>query len=265
LLGSSGCGKTTLLSCIVGILDLDGGEIKVFGQTTGQNLLKGFGHKIGFMPQQNALIDELSIKETIYYFGNIFQMEKDKLRERYQMLRNLLELPHDDHRIEDCSGGQQRRVSFAAAMIHEPELLILDEPTVGLDPILREKIWDFMLHVTRTSKLAIIITTHYIEEAKSADRCGLMRNGILLAEDSPRSILDKYGCQTLEEAFLKLCTKSSEVHKNLENFQNDSRDDSSQTILSKSTLSANLRKKFTLQTMSALVSKNFLQIRRQPA
>ncbi|EDX03852.1 GD22635 [Drosophila simulans] len=106
--------------------------------------------------------------------------------------------------IKQCSGGQQRRLSFACAMIHDPELLILDEPTVGLDPMLREKIWDFLVETTRNSKLAVIITTHYIEEAKQANCIGLMRNGVLLAEDTPTNIMIKFGTQSIEDAFLIL-------------------------------------------------------------
>lgn len=120
------CLQTTLLSCIIGMIPLDGGEIHALGEKTVANKIQKAGPRIGYMPQETALIGELSVKETIYYFGKIFQINDEKLRERYKMLRNLLELPRDEHRVEDCSGGQQRRVSFAAAMIHEPDLLILD-------------------------------------------------------------------------------------------------------------------------------------------
>ncbi|KAG5674742.1 hypothetical protein PVAND_004693 [Polypedilum vanderplanki] len=207
LLGASGCGKTTLLSCILGMIPLDDGEISVFGNVTTKYATKVNGSRIGYMPQEMALVGELTVKETIYYFGKIFLMDIDKLRDRYDMLHKLLELPRGDQRIETCSGGQKRRVSFAAAMIHEPDLLILDEPTVGLDPLLREKIWSFMLDVTSTSKLSIIITTHYIEEARQAKCVGLMRNGVLLAEDKPMNIVNQNNVENLEEAFLALCLK----------------------------------------------------------
>lgn len=307
-MGASGCGKTTLLSCIIGMIPLDGGEIIALGQKTKANEIQKAGYRIGYMPQETALIGELTIKETIYYFGKIFQMSIEKLRERYDMLHKLLELPHADHKVEECSGGQMRRVSFAAAMIHEPDLLILDEPTVGLDPILREKIWTFMLDVTRTSKLAIIITTHYIDEAKQADCVGLMRNGILLAEDTPNNIISRHEVNNLEEAFLKLCTKrgisedavkddaiaGNESHFN-ENFelqersdeilhkqninnnnnnndhlqnsvhQTPSRNTTSQNHSSTETTPSFKRKKYAWPTLRALFTKNFLQMKRQPA
>jgi ABC-type multidrug transport system ATPase subunit len=281
LMGASGCGKTTLLSCIVGMVNLDGGEITVLGHQTRADEIQKAGPRIGYMPQETALIGELTIKETIYYFGKIFQIDMERLRERYKMLKDLLELPRGDQRVEECSGGQQRRVSFAAAMIHEPDLLILDEPTVGLDPILRAKIWDFMLHVTRTSKLAIIITTHYIDEAKQADRCGLMRNGILLAEDTPKNIISRHEVENLEEAFLKLCTKRGlsedaieddkaptnviQVAGNLELEERMDQDQIESIEQQPKSTDTFKRRKYAWATMRALFTKNYLQMKRQPA
>ena len=168
-MGASGCGKTTLLSCIVGIKSFNEGRLNVLGGTPGKIGSGVPGPKIGYMPQEIALVEEFSVKETIYYFGRIYGMTTDRIRDRYKLLKDLLELPTGSKHVGKCSGGQQRRVSFACAMVHEPELLILDEPTVGLDPMLREKIWEFLTETTRTSKLAVIITTHYIEEAKQAN------------------------------------------------------------------------------------------------
>lgn len=118
-------------------------------------------------------MDEFTIKETLFYFGRICGMAEERIQERFKLLHELLELPDADRFVVNLSGGQKRRVSFAAAMVHEPELLILDEPTVGLDPMLREKIWQFLIESTRSSKLAVIITTHYIEEANLANRVRL--------------------------------------------------------------------------------------------
>ena len=164
LLGASGCGKTTLLSCIIGSSSLNEGSIRVLGKSAS----KLPGHKIGYMPQQIALIDEFTIKEVIYYFGRISGMTYQRIEERFNFLKILLDLPPEERYVGNCSGGQQRRVSFAVAILHEPELLILDEPTVGLDPILRDGIWNFLVETTSSSNLAVIITTHYIEEAKQA-------------------------------------------------------------------------------------------------
>lgn len=274
-MGASGCGKTTLLSCIVGMINLDGGEIRVLGHKTKPDEIQKAGPRIGYMPQETALIGELTIKETIYFFGKIFQMDIGKLRERYKMLKNLLELPRGDQRVEECSGGQARRVSFAAAMIHEPDLLILDEPTVGLDPLLREKIWNFMLHVTRTSKLAIIITTHYIDEARQADCCGLMRNGILLAEETPLNIITQLEVANLEEAFLRLCMKRGVSEDAVQGNSIENNNAGEYELVQKPVVQAAQideheptvveRKSFQWVTIRALLTKNYLAIKRQPA
>lgn len=97
------------------------------------------GSRVGFMPQEIALVGEMTVKETIFYFGRIYGLTDEKIREKFKLLKELLQLPPPRQMIKQCSGGQQRRLSFACAMIHDPELLILDEPTVGLDPMLREK------------------------------------------------------------------------------------------------------------------------------
>lgn len=129
-MGSSGSGKTTLISCVVGILSLDSGSIKVFDQPASK-LLKT---RIGYMPQEIALINGFSVREMMWFFGTIYGLSSDKINERLQFLSELLEFPDEDRLIRDCSGGQQRRISFGLALIHEPEILILDEPTVREHP-----------------------------------------------------------------------------------------------------------------------------------
>lgn len=127
------------------------------------------GPKVGYMPQEIALVGEFTVKDAIFYFGRIFHMAEKNIEERFYELSNLLNLPDENQFIKNCSGGQQRRVSFAAAMVHLPELLILDEPTVGVDPVLREKIWDYLVTITSERGISVIITTHYIEETKQAN------------------------------------------------------------------------------------------------
>jgi ABC-type multidrug transport system ATPase subunit len=195
LIGASGCGKTTLLSCLMGVRAVDSGDLRV---TTRRS-------SIGFMPQENSLVAELTIGETLRYFARLHEMDRETFEDRHEMIRKLLELPDDDSQICDLSGGEQRRVSLAATIIHDPKLLILDEPTVGLDFVLREKIWRYLVEKTETDGVTAIITTHYIGEAAKANRCGFMRNGVLIAEDDPRVILERFGVGSLDEAFYKLC------------------------------------------------------------
>ncbi|XP_070493446.1 ABC transporter G family member 20-like isoform X2 [Chironomus tepperi] len=226
------------------------------------------------MPQETALVPELTIKETLNYFGNIYQMNQILLNQRFKMICNLLELTDVNKRLEHLSGGEKRRVSFAAALIHDPKIVLLDEPTVGLDSILREKIWTFLIEATRSSDMTVIITTHYIAEAEKSDCCGLMRDGILLAQDSPQNIFSNLEVSNLEEAFYMLC-----LPKNLSITQNTQDNDlqshcSSITVNEKRQTSPNddnklisfkkTRKSFCFQTLKALYDKEMQRMRRQP-
>ncbi|XP_014205513.1 ABC transporter G family member 20-like isoform X2 [Copidosoma floridanum] len=209
LLGASGCGKTTLLSCVVGVRTLDSGELWVLGGKPGQKDSGVPGPRVGYMPQEISLVKEFSVIGALYYFGRINGLDEEVIDERFEFFSELLELPFKDKLVKDISGGQQRRVSLAAALMHRPELLILDEPTVGLDPILREKIWNYLVKVAQEEDIAVIVTTHYIEEAKKAHIIGLMRHGQLLAETSPTALLAAYQCASLEEAFLILSKRQN--------------------------------------------------------
>lgn len=139
LLGASGCGKTTLLSCIVGRRSFDSGEVLVFGGEPGSVESGIPGPRVGYMPQELALYGEFTIKETLEYFGRIYKLPTAFVKSQMEFLFNLLDLPPAHRYVKTLSGGQQRRVSFAVALFHEPELLILDEPTVGVDPLLRQR------------------------------------------------------------------------------------------------------------------------------
>ncbi|CAK1540981.1 unnamed protein product [Leptosia nina] len=212
LLGASGCGKTTLLSCIVGRRHLDSGDIWVLGGKPGEKGSGVPGPRVGYMPQDIALVAEFSVRDALYYFGRIYGMSAQQLSQRFDFLSSLLELPPAERFIKQLSGGQQRRVSLAAALVHDPELLILDEPTVGLDPMLREKIWDYLSEVASRGT-SVIITTHYIDETKQANTIGLLRDGQLLAQDSPSEILRRFDSTTLEEAFLKMALIQNESNR----------------------------------------------------
>ena len=125
--------------------------------------------KIGYMPQEINLADDLTLKQLIYFFGRIAGMNRKKIEERTKLLCELLDLDDDPKPIGEFSGGERRRVSLIIALLHEPELLILDEPTVGLDSILRYKVWNFLIDSTKKGHFTAIITTHYVQEASRAD------------------------------------------------------------------------------------------------
>lgn len=204
LLGASGCGKTTLLNCIVGRKRLNSGEIWVLGGRPGSRGSGVPGPRIGYMPQEIALYGEFTIRETLKYFGWISDMTTKDVEEKLGFYVNFLMLPDADRQVKNLSGGQQRRVSFAAALIHEPELLILDEPTVGVDPLLRASIWNHLVQITKNNRTTVIITTHYIDETRQAHLIGLMRGGYFLAEESPERLITQFGAESLEDVFLKL-------------------------------------------------------------
>lgn len=208
LLGPSGCGKTTLCNCITARNRPTKGKVAVFGKIPGTSGSNVPGPIIGFMPQEISLFPDFTIEETLLFFSQLYRLDPGRAADRIDFLVDFLELPDKKRMVANLSGGQQRRVSLAAALIHSPPLLILDEPTVGVDPVLRQVIWDYLVLLSTKEKLSIIITTHYIEEARAANVCGLMRQGRLLVEESPDFLMQKYNCPTLEAVFLQLSRAS---------------------------------------------------------
>uniref|UniRef100_A0A8K9UXN2 ATP-binding cassette, sub-family H, member 1 n=1 Tax=Oncorhynchus mykiss TaxID=8022 RepID=A0A8K9UXN2_ONCMY len=210
LLGPSGCGKTTLLKCILGTLKISRGHISVLGKPPAFPGHQVPGRMVGYMPQDLALYSEFSISDTLTFFGRIHGLSSTDTQARMDFLVDFLDLPHNSSLVGKLSGGQKRRVSLGAALLQNPQLLILDEPTVGVDPVLRAKIWQHLVEIVKTGKVSVVITTHYIEEARQANVVGLMRNGRMLAEGEPETLM-KQNSATLEKAFLQLCETSDQV------------------------------------------------------
>ncbi|XP_050054541.1 ABC transporter G family member 23-like [Aphis gossypii] len=195
LLGPSGCGKTTLINVILGKFPLDSGIIKINPNRYSD---------IGYMPQDLCLDSMLTIGETFKYYGSLYKMNKSDISSKSKELISWLKLPQSYTLLKDLSGGECRRVSLAVTLLHDPTIIILDEPTVGIDPVLRFEIWQKLLEMVKTQAKTIIITTHYIEEAHQAHTIGLMRNGVLISETSPQNLLVQQNANSLEEAFLSL-------------------------------------------------------------
>eukprot|EP01137_Pigoraptor_chileana_P008778 Opistho-2@56094 len=162
------------------------------------------------MPQETALFFEFTIRETLEFFGRVYRMDPEDIDSRIKFLIEFLELPPPDRIVRQMSGGQQRRLSFAVALLHMPRLLILDEPTVGVQSILRARIWQHLVELASgPNPTTIIVTTHYIEEARQSSVAAFMHNGRLLAEDAPDVLLARYSANTLEDVFLTLCVKET--------------------------------------------------------
>ncbi|XP_069035992.1 ABC transporter G family member 20 isoform X2 [Lepisosteus oculatus] len=215
LLGPSGCGKTTLLKCIVGRLKISKGHITVLGKPPAFPGHGVPGKMVGYMPQDLALYNEFTISDTFWFYGRIHGLASKETEARMTFLIDFLDLPDKSRLIRNLSGGQKRRVSLGAALLQKPELLILDEPTVGVDPVLRAKIWQHLVEIVKDGQVSVIITTHYIEEARQASVVGLMRHGRLLAEAPPDVVMRQHCAVTLESAFLQLCESSDQTSSNL--------------------------------------------------
>uniref|UniRef100_A0A8C2FCS7 ABC transporter domain-containing protein n=1 Tax=Cyprinus carpio TaxID=7962 RepID=A0A8C2FCS7_CYPCA len=211
LLGPSGCGKTTLLKCIVGTLKISHGHITVLGKPPAFPGHEVPGRMVGYMPQDIALYNEFTISNTLWFYGRIHGLTSKETGTRINFLIDFLDLPQKNSLVRNLSGGQRRRVSLGAALLQNPQLLILDEPTVGVDPVLRAKIWQHLVDIVRGGQVSVIITTHYIEEARQANTVGLMRNGELLAEGPPDAVMKQHNAATLESAFLQLCEDSDQM------------------------------------------------------
>ncbi|OXA63396.1 ABC transporter G family member 20 [Folsomia candida] len=204
LLGSSGCGKTTLLSCCVGVRNLNKGEIRIFGHKPGSRDAGVPGPNVGFMPQEIALYPELTISEILLYFGRLYGMSKKEVKESMEFLVGFLALPPPHRRVGSLSGGQMRRVSFSLALIHSPRLLILDEPVSKL----------FICNTSDTcliktiAELNVLAMRNYRwSGSPTTAKVGLMRHGRLLAEDSPENLIKLHSPRIglLEDVVLKLC------------------------------------------------------------
>ncbi|CAG2114281.1 unnamed protein product, partial [Medioppia subpectinata] len=203
--GPNGTGKTTLMRVILGQLKLTSGKIKVFENKPGSVGSGIPGPGVGYMPQELALFDYFTIGEILNYYGMIYHMTREEIDESVNNLREILHLPKNSRLISQLNGGQQRRVSIAITMLHKPRLVILDEPTVGVDSLLRHRIWQYLKDMCEKYGQTVIITTHYIEEARSAHNVAFMRSGAVLRQSNPQQLMDEYECPTLEDVFLQLC------------------------------------------------------------
>jgi ABC-2 type transport system ATP-binding protein len=199
LLGPSGAGKTTLVKMIAGIETPTKGSIKVLG-TLMPNLHNMT--RIGFMAQSDALYVELSGKENLEFFASIYGLKGQKQRERIEHAATLVNLTEFLKKpVHQYSGGMKRRLSLAAALLHEPEILILDEPTVGIDPVLRQSIWNELYKLSEAGT-TILVTTHVMDEAEKCGKLGMLRDGRLIASGSPTELKESTSSATIEDSFL---------------------------------------------------------------
>jgi len=189
LLGPSGCGKTTLMRAIVGVQRIASGEVRVLGELAGSPSLRP---RLGYVTQAPAVYEDLTVAQNLQYFG------------RADAVIATVGLQGAERQLAaNLSGGQRARVSLATALLNQPDVLILDEPTVGLDPVLRESLWE-TFHALAADGATLLVSSHVMDEAERCDRLVLMREGRILAEDTPAGILARTGAADVERAFLAL-------------------------------------------------------------
>lgn len=202
LLGPSGCGKTTLMRSIVGTQIVNGGSVSVLGSPAGSPALR---HRVGYVTQDATIYRDLRVVDNVRYFAALYGSDSADVDEA------ITAVGLDDHRkalAANLSGGQRTRVSLACALVAHPDLLVLDEPTVGLDPVLRAELWD------RFDQLAeggttLLVSSHVMDEADHCDDLVLMRDGRVLAHTTPNQLREDTGCQSLEEAFLSVIRRGT--------------------------------------------------------
>jgi ABC-2 type transport system ATP-binding protein len=201
LLGPNGAGKTTLIRMLVGLLRPTGGRVVVLDHEMPDKRVLA---QVGYMTQAKAIYTDLSVRENVRFFG---AMAGQRDEERVDEVIALVDLSDwADTLVRKLSGGMQQRTSLACSLVHKPRLLLLDEPTVGVDPQLRVQFWDYFARLNADG-ITIVISSHVMDEAERCHRLGFMRAGQLLAEGSPAELQAKVGGETMEEAFLKFAEK----------------------------------------------------------
>ena len=197
LLGPSGSGKTTLLRAIVGVQIVASGRVDVLGEPAGSRPLRS---RVGYLTQAPSVYLDLSVRENLVYFARVL----DAPAERVAEVLETVDLTGLERRVvRTLSGGQLSRVSLATALLGRPELLVLDEPTVGLDPVLRRDLWDTFRGLAADGA-TLLVSSHVMEEADRCDRLLLMREGPIVADESPKSLRERTGRENLDDAFLAL-------------------------------------------------------------
>ncbi len=201
LLGPSGSGKSTLMRCMVGVQVVHGGTVTVLGHPAGSPALR---REVGYVTQSPSVYADLTVRDNVAYFARAVGLRGTELSEAVD--RTLVEVDlvsHADQLIRDLSGGQESRVSLAAALVGRPTLLVLDEPTVGLDPVLRRDLWELFAHLAEVGH-SLVVSSHVMDEATRCDRLVLLRDGDVLADLTPAELLSRTGTVDADAAFLAL-------------------------------------------------------------
>ena len=202
LLGPSGCGKSTLMRAMVGVQQVTSGAVSIFGQPAGS---AGLRDRVGYVTQEASIYNDLSVSENLKFFAKVLGTESSSVEKALE----LVDLGGQRDQVAGkLSGGQRSRVSLAVALLNEPDLLVLDEPTVGLDPVLRQDLWG-LFHRLAAGGACVLVSSHVMDEAERCERLLLMRSGVLIADGTPAAIKEQTGAVDIEGAFLRLVSTNS--------------------------------------------------------
>lgn len=214
-LGSNGCGKTTTMKMLTGLLQPTKGKAKLLGEYVEENSLE-MRKKVGYMTQSFSLYTELTVIQNITLHAKLFHIDKTIINQRIEESLQKFHLKQYENTLaEELPLGIKQRLSLAVAVIHKPEMLILDEPTSGVDPISRDNFWKLLLDLARKDKVTIFVSTHFMNEGERCDRISLMHQGKVLASDTPEQLIQSKHKENLEEAFIAYLEEATSENKNI--------------------------------------------------
>ena len=202
-LGANGAGKTTAIRILSGLSKPTSGDVNVAGFDAYRQT-EQIKRNIGYMCQKFSLYEDLTVKENIILYGGIYGMNKSLIKERLaELLAKLRFQKYENKMISDLPLGLRQKLAFSVAVLHEPKIVFLDEPTGGVDPITRRQFWE-MIYETAASGITVFVTTHYMDEAEYCDRISIMSEGKIVALDSPERLKKQYNAASVEEVFIKI-------------------------------------------------------------
>lgn len=208
-LGANGAGKTTAIRILCGLSRPTSGSVTVAGIDAGRP--EEIKKRIGYMSQRFSLYDDLTVNENIELYGGIYGMTMKEIRQRREELLTRLSFTrYGDMLIGSLQLGLKQKLAFAVAVFHDPEIVFLDEPTSGVDPITRRQFWE-MIYETASRGITVFVTTHYMDEAEYCDRVTIMSEGRIVALDSPAALRGRYNTSTIEELFVKIARPKTET------------------------------------------------------
>ena len=202
-LGANGAGKTTVIRILSGLSEPTSGEVMVAGFNAGKHPEK-IKRNIGYMCQKFSLYDDLTANENIMLYGGIYGMSRSLIKERtHELLKKLRFEDYENRLISDLPLGLKQKLAFSVAILHEPKIVFLDEPTGGVDPITRRQFWE-MIYEAASRGITVFVTTHYMDEAEYCDRISIMSEGKIVALDTPAELKKQYDAESVEEVFVKI-------------------------------------------------------------